>query len=338
MTTSASILGCEGLTLSASEKTFFAEAQPWGFILFARNIKNAAQISALTEQLRAIVGRDAPILIDQEGGRVQRLRGPIWREWYPPLDMIASASDPVQAMYLRSILIGHELRSVGIDVNCAPTCDVARDVTHPFLQNRLYGRTPQAVAKIARAVMEGQAKGGVASVVKHIPGHGLGTVDSHHDLPRVRVDRATLDTIDFNVFRSLRDAPLGMTAHVVFEGIDPDLPATLSPTMVDLIRTDIGFNGLLMTDDLSMNALPGSIGARAAAARTAGCDVILHCNGERPDMEEVLANCGVLEGVAKDRADAADTARPTRQHLDINAMEQELSDLLDGKVYVDDGD
>ncbi|ABD54426.1 glycoside hydrolase family 3 N-terminal domain-containing protein [Jannaschia sp. CCS1] len=338
MATSASILGCEGLTLSASEKAFFAEARPWGFILFARNIKNAAQVLALTEELRASVGWNAPILIDQEGGRVQRLRGPIWREWSPPLDAIKAANDPSRVMYLRSYLIGHELREVGIDVQCGPTCDVARDTTHPFLKNRLYGYDADSVTRYAEAVVSGLADSGVACVVKHIPGHGLGTVDSHHDLPRVTADRATLDAIDFKVFNGMASQSMGMTAHVVFEAIDPDLPATLSPTMIDLIRSDIGFNGLLMTDDLSMNALPGTIGERAAAARAAGCDVILHCNGDRAEMEEVLANCGVLDGPAKERADIADARRPSQQHLDINAVEQELSDLLGGKVYVNDRD
>lgn len=336
MSTSACILGCEGLTLSASEKSFFAEARPWGFILFARNIKDAAQVLALTEDLRAAVGWNAPVLIDQEGGRVQRLRGPIWREWHPPLDTIEAARDPARVMYLRSYLIGHELRDVGVDVQCGPTCDVARDGTHPFLKNRLYGHDADTVIRHAQAVADGLGASGVACVAKHIPGHGLGTVDSHHDLPRVRADRATLDAVDFKVFREMTHLQMAMTAHVVFEDIDPDLPATQSPAMIDVIRRNIGFSGLLMTDDLSMNALPGSIGQRAEASRAAGCDVILHCNGERPEMEEVLANCGALEDQAKVRADLADAQRPKRQQLDIGAVEQELSDLLGGKVYVND--
>lgn len=334
MTQSAAILGCEGLTLSTDERAFFAQAQPWGFILFARNIKDAAQVSALTADLRDAVGWNAPVLIDQEGGRVQRLRGPIWRDWHPPLDTVLAAKDPVRVLYLRSRLIAHELRSVGIDVHCGPTSDVARDNTHPFLKNRLYGFDADSVTRLSRAVSDGLSDSGVASVVKHIPGHGLGTVDSHHDLPRVTIDRATLEAVDFAVFQQLADLTMGMTAHVVFEDIDPDLPATLSPTMIALIRKVIGFNGLLVTDDLSMNALPGSIGQRATAARVAGCDVILHCNGERAEMEEVLANCGMLDGTSKRRADIADQQRPNPQTLDINATEQELSDLLGGEVYV----
>lgn len=337
MTHSATILGCEGLALSPSERAFFADARPWGFILFARNVRDAAQVAALTAELRDAVGWNAPVLIDQEGGRVQRLRGPIWREWQPPLNMIEAARDPSRAMYLRSYLIGHELRDVGIDVQCGPTADVARDDTHPFLKNRLYGYDAQSVTTRARAVVNGLADSGVASVAKHIPGHGLGTVDSHHDLPRVIVDRETLRSVDFKVFRGLSDLSMGMTAHVVFEDIDPDLPATLSPTMIDLIRTDIGFNGLLMTDDLSMNALPGTLGQRAAAARAAGCDIILHCSGDRAEMEDVLANCGALDSTARTRADIAADQRPKRQSLDIDALEAELSDLLGGEVYVENG-
>lgn len=334
MTQAAAILGCAGYALSKSERAFFAQARPWGFILFTRNIKNAAQVIALTSELREAVGYDAPILIDQEGGRVQRLRGPVWREWHPPMDMIAMSRDPARAMYLRSVLIAHELQGIGIDVNCAPTCDVAREATHPFLQNRLYGRTPEAVLGIARAVMEGHAAGGVSSVVKHIPGHGLGTKDSHLDLPQVSASRATLNDIDFHVFKGLSDATLGMTAHVVYDQIDPDHPATMSAEVINLIRHDIGFEGLLMTDDLSMNALAGGIGTRTAAARAAGCDVILHCNGDRSEMEAVLTNCGALDGAAKARADAAARLRPEQQSLDIHEVERELSKLLDGEVYV----
>ncbi|GAB5446800.1 glycoside hydrolase family 3 N-terminal domain-containing protein [Gymnodinialimonas sp.] len=334
MTQSAAILGCEGLALSREERAFFADAAPWGFILFARNIKDAAQVSALTEELRSAVGLNAPVLIDQEGGRVQRLRGPIWREWHPPLDTIAATDDPSRVMYLRSYLIGHELREVGIDVHCGPTADVARESTHPFLKNRLYGYDAESVKRRSWAVANGLTDAGVSCVVKHIPGHGLGAVDSHHDLPRVTADRATLDAVDFKVFKELAYLDMGMTAHVVFEDIDPDLPATMSPTMINLIRKDIGFAGLLMTDDLSMNALPGTLGQRAAGARAAGCDIILHCNGDRAEMDAVLANCGTLEGDAKARADKADARRPSRQSLDIDAIEQELSELLHGEVYV----
>lgn len=329
---SATILGCEGLALSPDERAFFAEAAPWGFILFARNIMDAAQVSALTAELRAAVGWNAPVLIDQEGGRVQRLRGPIWREWMAPLDQMAKSGP--RAMALRYRLIAHELRDVGIDVNCAPTADVARADTHPFLRNRLYGSDATSVAQTARAVANGLLAGGVLPVVKHIPGHGAAIADSHEDLPRVSANRATLDSTDFAAFRALKSLPLGMTAHIVFGALGSTLPATMDPDIIALIRNDIGFHGALMTDDLSMGALPGPIGERAARAKAAGCDLILHCNGELLEMQDVVAQSGTLDGASKGRTDAALALRRPPEPLDIGAIEQELSDLLGGEVYV----
>lgn len=339
MAHSATILGCEGLTLSHDEKAFFAQAGPWGFILFTRNIKNAAQVSALTAELRDAVGYDAPVLIDQEGGRVQRMRGPIWREWVPPLDQMARAkpNSAPRAMALRYRLIAHELRAVGIDVNCAPTADVARADTHPFLRNRLYGSDVVTVAQTALAVANGLLAGGVLPVLKHIPGHGAAVTDSHKALPRVSLDKAALDTVDFAAFRALKSLPLGMTAHVVFEALGSTLPATMDPGMIALIRNDIGFQGALMTDDLSMGALPGPIGERAARAKAAGCDLILHCNGELPEMEDVVAQSGPLDGLSKSRTDAALAMRKAPDPLDITQIEADLADLLDGEVYVTDG-
>lgn len=318
--------------MSARERAFFGQARPWGFILFARNIKDAAQVTALTAELRESVGYDAPVLIDQEGGRVQRMRGPIWREWMPPLDQMAKSD--ARAMALRYRLIAHELRAVGIDVNCAPTADVARDDTHPFLRNRLYGSDPATVARTARAVASGLLAGGVLPVVKHLPGHGAAVTDSHQDLPRVTLDKPTLEAIDFTALRALKTLPLGMTAHVVLEAYGSDLPATMDPDMIALIRNEIGFQGALMTDDLSMGALPGPIGERAARAKAAGCDLILHCNGELAEMEDVVAQAGALDGASKTRTDAALALRKAPDPLDIDAIEQELSDLLGGEVYV----
>lgn len=332
MTRSATILGCEGLSLRGAERAFFADVQPWGFILFARNINDAAQVIALTSDLREAVGRDVPILIDQEGGRVQRMRGPIWREWHPPLDQMARGGPA--AMRLRYRLIAHELRAVGIDVNCAPTADVARPDTHPFLRNRLYGDTAEAVADAARAVADGLMAGGVLPVLKHIPGHGAARADSHTDLPRVTHDRATLERVDFAAFRALADLPLGMTAHIVFEALGSTRPATMDPDMIRMIREDIGFTGALMTDDLSMGALPGPIGERAARAKAAGCDLILHCNGEMAEMLAVVDGAGALDGAAKARTDAALAARRAADPLDIDAVEADLFRLLDGEVYV----
>lgn len=336
MTQSATILGCAGLEVTAGERAFFADARPWGFILFARNINDAAQLTTLTTQLRNAVGYDAPILIDQEGGRVQRMRGPNWREWMPPLDQMAAGGP--EGMRLRYRLIAHELRAVGIDVNCAPTADVARSDTHPFLRNRLYGETPEAVSAAARAVADGLLEGGVLPVLKHIPGHGAGVTDSHKALPRVALDRETLDAVDFAAFRALRDLPLGMTAHIVFEALGSTLPATMDANMIALIRNDIGFQGALMTDDLSMGALPGPIGERAARAKQAGCDLILHCNGDMEEMADVVSQTGALDGTAKARTDAALAARKAPDPLDIVQAEEDLADLLNGEVYVRAGD
>lgn len=335
MTHSATILGCAGLEVTARERAFFREARPWGFILFARNVNDAAQLSALTAQLRDAVGYDAPILIDQEGGRVQRMRAPIWREWMSPLDQMKGAKPGCgpRAMELRYRLIAHELRAVGIDVNCAPTADVARADTHPFLRNRLYGETPGAVIEAARAVADGLLAGGVLPVVKHIPGHGAAVTDSHKVLPRVTLDWDTLETVDFEVFHALKDLPLGMTAHIVYEVLGSTLPATMDVNVIDIIREDIGFNGALMTDDLSMGALPGPIGERAARAKQAGVDLVLHCNGELSEMEDVVARSGTPYGPSKLRTDAALSARKPPDPLDIERLESDLADLLNGEVY-----
>ncbi len=325
----AAILGCLGPELSADEAAFFREADPFGFILFARNVESPQQLRRLTGDLRAAVGREAPVLVDQEGGRVQRLRAPHWREWTPPLEAVATARDPARAMWLRARLIAHELRGVGIDCNCAPTADVAREATHPFLKNRLYGADPETVSQISMAVAEGLMAGGVLPVVKHLPGHGLARVDSHKDLPRVTETRADLDRIDFAPFRALNHLPMAMTAHLVFEAIDPDRPATQSPAMIEVIRRDIGFQGLLMTDDLSMQALSGSHGQRTAAAMAAGCDLALHCNGKVEEMAEVVAAAGIQSPATRARAEAALAARRAPDPVDIGALEAELRHLME---------
>lgn len=332
---SATILGCDGPRLTADEARFFSQAQPWGFILFARNIEDPGQLAALTADLRAAVGRAAPILIDQEGGRVQRMRPPHWRQWRPALDQMAQAgaSRAARAMYLRSRLIAQEMHAVGLDVNCMPLADVARDATHPVLHNRLYGTDPETVIDAGLAVAQGLLAGGVLPVLKHLPGYGLGAVDSHLTLPRVAAPAEELHRVDFAAFKPLAHLPLGMTAHIVYDAIDPDLPATFSPDLIAMIRNQIGFGGALMTDDLSMGALPGPIGQRAARARAAGCDLILHCNGVRTEMEAVVADAGRLDGLALARADAALAARRAPEPLDIAAAEAELADLLDGEVY-----
>ncbi|MBF9032329.1 beta-N-acetylhexosaminidase [Rhodobacterales bacterium HKCCE3408] len=338
MTPSAAILAPAGPVLTPDEDAFFASARPWGFILFARNIEDPVQLRRLTDSLRGSLGRDAPILIDQEGGRVQRMRSPYWRLWRPPLDQMAAAGPAAAArtMWLRSRLIAHELREVGIDANCAPLADVARETTHPFLRNRTYGTDPTTVIGAARAVAEGLLAGGVLPVVKHMPGHGASEVDSHDDLPVVRRPREELDAVDFAPFRALSDLPMGMTGHLVYPAIEDGPPATGSARLIRLIREEIGFGGLLMTDDISMGAMPGTMAERSAAAIAAGCDLVLHCNGRMPEMEEVVAAAGQMTPQARLRSDAALARRHTPDPLDIEAAEAELAGLLAGKVYDDE--
>jgi beta-N-acetylhexosaminidase len=309
----AAIFGCAGPALLPEERAFFHGADPFGFILFARNVETPDQVRCLTDDLRAAVGRDAPILVDQEGGRVQRLRAPYWREWDPPFDSIAAAGTIEAAaamMRARATVIAAELRAVGIDANCAPLGDVARETTHPFLRNRCYGSDVETVTRVARAVAEGLMAGGVLPVMKHLPGHGLSHVDTHHDLPRVDASLADLDRIDFAPFRALADLPMAMTAHLVFAALDPDLPATQSPKMIKIIRDRIGFQGLLMSDDLNMQALQGSLADRTRRTIAAGVDVALHCNGDLAEMEEVAAAAGAMTPAAMARARAALDRRP----------------------------
>ncbi|MBN2905450.1 MAG: glycoside hydrolase family 3 protein [Rhodobacteraceae bacterium] len=326
----ACLLGCAGPVLSEAERRFFADARPLGFILFARNIQTPDQLRALTGALRATVGFDAPILIDQEGGRVQRLGPPHWRQWDPALDRI-TALGPEHApryMYLRARLIAADLAALGIDTNCAPLADLARPETHPILKNRCYGFTPEAVIAAARATAQGLLEGGVLPVLKHIPGHGRATVDSHLGLPRVTAPRAVLEAEDFAPFRALADLPMAMTAHIVFDAIDAQAPITTSPAGIALIRQDLGFDGLLMSDDISMQALTGSIGARCVASLAAGCDVVLHCNGDLSEMEEVASHSGALSVEAAARAARALALRQPPAPSDGAALTAELEAML----------
>lgn len=302
----AYIFGCEGLRLTPREKAFFSETDPLGFILFARNVDTPDQLRALTTDLRESVGRDAMILIDQEGGRVERLTAPHWREWIPALTQVEQAgADAAEVMKLRYRTIAAELRAVGIDVNCAPCADIARADTHPVLYNRCYGMNTVQVIEIARAVANGLLQGGVLPVLKHIPGHGAATADSHLELPRVDLPAEQLKTQDFAAFQALSDLPLGMTAHVVFETLDDVHCATNSPVMHQIMRQEIGFDGLLMSDDISMHALSGDMQSRCDTALQAGCDIILHCNGEMPEMVDIAKVCGALNDTALARANAA---------------------------------
>jgi beta-N-acetylhexosaminidase len=325
----ASILGCAGPALAPDEAAFFRQADPFGFILFARNVEDPGQLRRLTGDLRAAVGRDAPVLIDQEGGRVQRLRAPHWREWLPPLDQAArTGAGAARAFWLRARIMAAELRAVGIDANCAPTCDIAGPQTHPFLRNRCLGRDVASVIANARATADGLLAGGVLPVIKHIPGHGRATADSHLHLPTVTASLADLEQADFAPFRALADLPMGMTAHIRFTALD-DAPATQSARIIGLIRDRIGFQGLLMTDDIGMQALSGPVGERAAASIAAGCDLVLHCNGDLAEMREAAAAAGAMTPAALARGQAALARRTAPAPLDLAALEAELAALLD---------
>ncbi|MCT4554320.1 MAG: beta-hexosaminidase [Pelagimonas sp.] len=326
---SAAIFGCEGLRLSAAERAFFARANPFGFILFTRNLESRDQIRALCSDLRDSVGWHAPIFIDQEGGRVQRMRAPLVRDWLPPLDEVARfGTHAAQALRLRYQIISAELLDLGIDGNCSPALDVARPDTHPVLRNRLLGDSVDQVTRLGRAVAQAHLDSGVLPVIKHMPGHGLGTLDSHLELPRVSAPRDTLDAVDFAGFAPFADLPLGMTCHLVFEAIDPDRPSTISPKMIGIIRDQIGFDGFLMTDDISMEALSGTVAQRGAAALQAGCDCVLHCNGDLSEMQAIFDATGAMSPAAQTRAERALAARKPAPDLDISALAAEFDALV----------
>jgi beta-N-acetylhexosaminidase len=307
--TRAFICGCAGLALGEEERAFVAESRPWGLILFKRNVESSAQLRALCASFRELVGRaDAPVLIDQEGGRVQRMGPPLWPA-YPAAARFDAELDETrarQAAALSARLMALDLIDAGINVDCAPVLDVADDLTHAVIGTRAYGKDPARVTRLARAVMEGLVAGGVAPVIKHVPGHGRARADSHFELPVVAASREELAARDFAPFRALADAPMAMTAHVVFTAIDPDRPATTSRIVIqEIVRGAIGFDGLLMTDDLSMKALGGPLADRAHAAFAAGVDIALHCNGELAEARGVAAAAPELAGRSLERAEAA---------------------------------
>jgi beta-N-acetylhexosaminidase len=340
MPASAAVYGCQGTELAAEQRAFFRDVRPFGFILLAinRNIDNPAQVAALCGQLRDSIGdAKAPIFIDQEGGRVQRLRPPHWQN-RPPARRFGELFDRQpdhgrEAAYLCARLIAHELRSVGVTVNCAPVLDVPVKGAHDIIGDRAYSLDPATVIELGRATIEGYLDGGVLPVIKHAPGHGRAMADSHLALPRVTAPASELSAHDFVTFRSLNQAPVAMTAHVVFEAIDPRRPATTSPKVIrSIIRGEIGFEGLLVSDDLSMTALEGPLGTRAKAALFAGCDIALHCNGKLDEMMEVAREAKELAGPALDRADAALAQLRTPAGLDVQAAEARLREMLMGAV------
>lgn len=304
----ACILGLGGLELTAEERKFFREVQPLGFIVFRRNIDTPEQTKALVADLKACVDHEALILIDQEGGRVRRLRPPHWPD-YPPASRFAEVCndpDEERAMVrLGARLMANDLFELGINVDCAPVLDVPQPGAHDIIGDRAYGLTPQDVAVMGRAACEGLMAGGVLPVIKHIPGHGRAGADSHASLPVVDVSFEDILATDFYPFQVNADMPLAMTAHVLYTAIDKKQPATTSKKTIRMIRDVIGFNGLLMCDDLSMGALSGELNSRARASLKAGCDVLLHCNGQMDQMEQVVAETPKLKGDARRRYDAA---------------------------------
>src|SRR5882757_3969941 len=335
MKSRAFITGVSGLVLTEDERVFLREQKPWGFILFKRNIDSPAQVSELVRQLRDSVGDpDAPVLIDQEGGRVQRLGPPHWPV-YPPGAVFSTLYDSdsqagLRAAWLSSRLIAADLTDLGITVDCLPLADVPVEGADAVIGNRAYGTEPGKVAAIARAVTEGLEQGGILPVLKHIPGHGRATADSHFGLPTVDTGREELERTDFAAFQPLADLPMAMTAHVVFSAIDPAHPATTSATIIhQVIRGVIGFQGLLMSDDVSMNALAGSIAERTRAIVTAGCDMVLHCNGKLDEMQEVARQTPKLSGRALERADKALASRKPPQPFDRRAARAELDTLIE---------
>jgi beta-N-acetylhexosaminidase len=326
VTTTAAILGCAGLTLGREEAAFFRDVRPWGFILFKRNVESPDQVRRLVDALRATVDRaDAPVLIDQEGGRVQRLGPPHWSR-YPPGRAYGdlAGNDPLlrrEITRLGARLLAHDLLALGINVDCVPVLDVPDPSGHEIIGDRAYGAEPEDVALLGRAAAEGLIAGGVLPIIKHIPGHGRAKADSHMELPVVEAAYEALEARDFAPFKVLSDMPMAMSAHVVYTAIDRKRPATTSRTVFrKVIRGAIGFDGLVMTDDLSMKALKGDFAERARAAHAAGCDMILHCNGDMAEMTAVVSGARALKGRAAERARAA-LARLARTPEPFDAAE-----------------
>lgn len=331
---SRAIYGCSGTSLSAEERGFFRDAAPWGFILFKRNISSPDQVRALVAELRDTVGdARAPVLIDQEGGRVARLTPPTWRARPPAARFGAlheiDAQAAREATYLNARLIAQDLAALGINVDCLPVLDVPVEGAHDIIGDRAFAHDPHTIIELGRAQIEGLLDGGVLPVMKHIPGHGRAGADSHLALPRVTATAEELSATDFVTFRSLDTCPIAMTAHVVYESIDPQRPATTSPKVIrDVIRGEIGFDGLLMSDDLSMKALDGPLAVRARAALFAGCDLALHCNGDMDEMKDVASEAKGLEGQPLRRSEQALAHLRAPAAFDTAAAEARLATLL----------
>lgn len=330
----AAILGSAGTRLDGDERRFLAEADPAGFILFKRNCESPEQTRALIAALREAVARaDAPVLVDQEGGRVVRLGPPHWQA--PPAAALigtlaeADEADGTRAAWLSARLVAAQLEPLGFTVNCAPVLDLRFPGASTVVGDRSFGADPDMVARLGRAYADGLAAGGIVPAIKHMPGHGRATVDSHAVLPRVNASCVALRAGDFRPFRALRDMPAGLTAHVLYTALDPEQAGTVSPTVIgEAVRGDIGFDGLLVSDDLSMGALTGSAGSRTARARAVGCDLALHCNGRLDEMAEVAAAAPRLEGRSRERFKRMLAARRAPDAFDEGEGRRELEALL----------
>jgi beta-N-acetylhexosaminidase len=334
--TKAFISGCAGLELTPEEREFFREQDPWGLILFRRNIDTPAQVKALCEDFRRCVRRsDAPILVDQEGGRVQRLGPPYWPA-YPPGSVYGEVYNNDRekgrhAARLGARLIAHDLLSLGITVNCLPLLDLRLPETTDIIGDRSYSSDPEEVADIGRAVCDGLLEGGVLPVIKHLPGHGRALVDSHLELPRISATGKEMSGSDFKAFAALSDIALAMTAHILYEDLDASAPATQSPQVIkDVIRGELGFNGCLMSDDISMKALDGEMSDRALASYAAGCDLVLHCNGDMAEMAAVAAAAPVLTGLPLERCERALSERKPAAPFDEAKARADFASLIAG--------
>ncbi len=329
----AAIFGLEGLTLTEAERAFFAEVKPFGFILFARNCQSLEQVTALVASLRALTGRPRlPVLIDQEGGRVARLRPPHWRASpsAQALSAIAATDLPAakRAVRANARLLGAELHELGITVDCAPLADVPIEGAHDIIGDRAYSRDPWIVSQLAAEMAQGLMESGVLPVLKHIPGHGRATADSHEDLPEVTTPLEELYDTDFVPFRALRNLPLGMTAHIRYHALDAERPASTSPVAIDYVRGQIGFEGLLMSDDLSMKALKGTMQELTAQVLDAGCDLVLHCNGKMEEMLAIAQALRPMDEAAQRRADSAAYLLTEPAALDCAQAEHDIAFAL----------
>lgn len=330
---SAVIYGCAGLTLSQEEKEFFTQANPFGFILFARNCDNPEQLKSLVTELKSCVNRvDVPILIDQEGGRVARLRPPHWRKSYAAAQFLSikDANKTEEAIYLNARITARELLDLGINVNCAPILDLLFADAHDIIGDRAYGEDVNQVVRYATQVCKGFLEESVMPIIKHIPGHGRAKADSHLELPVVSASHEELAKTDFSPFKQMADSPWAMTAHIIYSAIDDQEPATTSHKMIDLIRNEIGFNGVLLSDDISMQALQGSFAERTNKILDAGCDIVLHCNGDMNEMQAIAGAARNLSSASIGRIEKANAMLQKPDNFNVARAEEQLQEILAG--------